>query len=84
MQDVAREKVFDAETGNVTDGARLKNLSTNEEGIYFAGNLPYGTYYIKEHGGNPEEERVFLLTVEENRIGYNDRDEETRRELVSS
>ena len=45
---------------------KLDNLTSGASGILWIGDLPYGTYYLKE--SSPE--KVFVLTVNEDGVGY--------------
>ena len=46
----------------------LESLTSKASGILWIGELPYGTYYLKETIG--ADYKVFVLTVDENDVGY--------------
>ena len=56
--------IVKTESGETT--VELKSLSSGASGILWIGELPYGTYYLKE--SNPS--RVFILTVDKDGAGY--------------
>ena len=45
----------------------LESLTSKASGILWIGELPYGVYYLKEIS---PQERTFILTVDENGVGY--------------
>ena len=45
-----------------------KPLKSLDSGVFYIGELFYGTYYIKETSTDPD--RVFIVTVNENGVGY--------------
>ena len=58
-------------------GNKLENLKSNEGGVFFAGEIYYGKYYIKETVApagysKPSEDHYFILTVDKNGVGYKD------------
>ena len=56
--------IVKTESGETT--VELKSLPSGASGILWIGELPYGTYYLKE--SNPS--RVFILTVDKDGVGY--------------
>ena len=58
------EGIVRTEKGQET--IQLNSLTSGASGILWIGDLPYGTYYLKE--SSPE--KVFVLTVDENGVGY--------------
>ena len=62
-----------SKTGQIVkvDGKDLSELRPGPSGVFWIGDLPYGTYYIKER--SPE--KWFVLTVAEDGVGYKPADQ---------
>ena len=58
-----------SETGQIVtvDGVPLSGLSSGPSGVFWIGELPFGTYYIKETSPDP---KWFVLTVDKDGVGY--------------
>ena len=70
LQNVA-EGIVRTEKGQET--VQLNSLTSGASGILWIGDLPYGTYYLKETLG--ETYKVFVLTVDEDGVGYRTEDQ---------
>ena len=58
-------------TESSEETVELTGLTSGTNGILWIGELPYGVYYLKEI--RPQE-RTFILTVDENGVGYQTKD----------
>ena len=58
-----------SETGQIVtvDGVPLSGLSSGPSGVFWIGELPYGTYFIKETSPYV---KWFVLTVDKDGVGY--------------
>ncbi len=58
-----------SETGQIVivDGQPLSGLNSGPSGVFWIGELPYGTYFIKE---TYPDVNWFVLTVDKDGVGY--------------
>ena len=69
LEDAKFEVHRNSETGQIVivDGKALSGLYSGPSGVFWIGELPYGTYFIKETSPN---ENWFVLTVDKDGVGY--------------